>query len=101
RATRVLPPRASDHVAAVAADSRAWLGGTLEMGDPAAHENGIAPADGDRAVEHFICPSTNTPRTRCPPLPLVGRGGAGGAVGGPPPAPPPGAPRRPPPKGGG
>src|SRR5262249_19687994 len=47
RATRVLPPRPSDHVAAVAADSRARLGGTLEMGDPAAHENGIAPADGD------------------------------------------------------
>src|SRR5262249_9598984 len=47
RATRVLPPRPSDHVAAVAADSRARLGGTLEVGDPAAHENGIAPPHGD------------------------------------------------------
>src|SRR5262249_58283527 len=47
RATHVLPPRPSDHLAAVAADSGTRLGGALEVGDPPAHENGVAPADRD------------------------------------------------------
>src|SRR5262249_8134145 len=47
RATHVLPPRPSDPLAAVAADSCTRLGGALEVGDPPAHENCVAPADGD------------------------------------------------------
>src|SRR5262249_32201196 len=47
RATHVLPPRPSDHMAAVAADSGTRLGGALEVADPPAHANGVAPADSD------------------------------------------------------
>src|SRR5262249_49850813 len=77
-ATHVLSPRPSDHLAAASADGGARLGGTLEMGDPPAHENGAAPADGDSAVEHFICPSMESTRAAnsIVTLPLVGRVGA-------------------------
>src|SRR5262249_40620204 len=92
RPTHVLPPRPSDHVAAVSADSGTRLGGALEVGDPPAHENGIAPPDRDvggipaeeklrsfprkreSSAEGWV-PATGSPRRERRGAPLAGTSG--------------------------
>ena len=64
-----LSARPADHLAAAAAGNRARLGGAFEMARPPAHEDGIAPADGDNAIAtllaHIALRVASRPAARC------------------------------------
>src|SRR5262245_29821080 len=69
-AAHVVLARPSDNMAPLPADTGAGLDGALEMAGRAAHENGVAPADGDSTIACRLWSSVLPAMRYHPQMPL-------------------------------